>query len=341
MLAKAEARMRSAIGHSHVTKRIASVIALALPLSCLLCSTQAAAQADLRSPVTPERIERELKAIKSAAARHATDNELGELWALLASDYQDQMDIPRAEEAYDHSLKLLRGAVTARRSYAAVLDSLASLYVLTGQMAESENCRRKALAIFDAEGDQLNSLAVHGSLAVTLLKESKFKDAEKEASKEIDGTQGQVKPYANELVLALNVRSYARCLQRRCKDGLSDARQAVEIAQAFLRPNSQGASSSWSSLGYMEWKAGDVAGADEKMRRALQILNNENHDIPYPELVDTRISALKEYQQFLNGTHRKAEARQVDDEIARLTREQTPVCRNCTVNVEGLTNALH
>lgn len=318
-------------------KRIASVVGLALQLSCLLCSTQAAAQADLSSPVTSERIQAELKAIENATSHHATDDELGELWGLLASDYQHEMDIPRAEEAYDHSLKLLRVSVTARRNYAAVLDGLGSLYLLTGQIAESENCRRKALAILDAVGDRKNSLVLHGNLAATLLKEGKFKDAETEASNVIEGMLGQEKPYATDLVSALIVRSYARCLQHRCKEGLSDATQAFDIVQAFLSPNSLAAASSWSTLGYMEWKSGDVAGCDEKMRRALQVLSDKNGDVPYPVLVDSRIGALQEYRQFLNETHRKPEARQVEDEMARLTREQTPACRNCTVNVEGLT----
>jgi hypothetical protein len=82
-----------------------------------------------------------------------------------------------------------------------------------------------------------------------------------------------------------------------------------------------------------------VAGADEKMRRALQILS-EKTDLPYPAMVSARIGVLRHYQQFLNETHRKAEARQVVDEIALLSRAQTPACRNCTVNVEGLRNAL-
>src|SRR5258708_33082868 len=83
-------------------KRIASVIGLALPLSCLLCSTQAAAQADLSSPATPQRIQAELKAIESTAAHQATNDQLGQLWGLVASDYQHAMDIPRAADAYFH-----------------------------------------------------------------------------------------------------------------------------------------------------------------------------------------------------------------------------------------------
>lgn len=317
--------------------QIAGVIALVLPLWAM----HAPAQANPNSPATPQRIEAELKAIETAAAHHATDDQLGELWGLLAVDYQDEMDFPRAQQAYDRSLKLLRGSVTARRSYAAILDSLASLYALTDQLPEAENCRRKALAIYESEGDLMDSLALHGNLSATLLKEGKLKDAESEASQEIEGISGHPEPYAAALVLALNTRSYARCLQHRCDEGLSDARHALEIAQSFLSPNSLAAASSWSVLGYMEWKSGgDVAGCDEKMRKALQLLSDQNSEVPHPALVDTRIWVLKEYQQVLAATHRKAEARQIEAEMARLKQDHAPICTNCTVNVDGLTKSL-
>jgi len=92
-----------------------NVIALALTPSFLLCTTQAKTQADIKPPGTPERIAGELRAIESAAARHATDDELGKLWEQLASNYLHEMDLSRAEEAYDRALKLLRGSETAWR----------------------------------------------------------------------------------------------------------------------------------------------------------------------------------------------------------------------------------
>jgi len=315
-----------------------NVIALALMPSFLLCTRLALAQADTKSAIVTERVAGELKAIESAAARHATDGELGKLWEQLASDYQYEMDFPRAEAAYDNALKLLHGSVAARGDYATALDSLGALYLLTGRMTESENCRRKALAIFNEEGDRKNVDMLHENLAVILLEEGKYKDSEKEASKAIEGLLGQARPDSTHLISTLIARGYARCHQRRCKEGLSDVQRAVDVVQSFMRPNLLAAAGTWRALGYMEWKTGDLVSADEKMRRALQILS-ENTDLPYPVLVSARIGALRQYQEFLNETHHKAEARHLEDEMARFTNAQTPVCRNCTVNVEGLSNA--
>ena len=138
------------------------------------------------------------------------------------------------------------------------------------------------------------------------MEESKYKDAEREASKAIEEMLGQVKPDATDLVSAFIARGYARCHQRRCKEGLSDAEQAVDIIRASVRPNPVAAADSWRTLGYMEWKTGDVAGADEKMRKSLQILSDAS-DLPNPVMVAAHIVELGQYQQFLNETHRKAE----------------------------------
>lgn len=310
-------------------------IALPLTVSFLLCTRLSLAQAETRPMAISERAESELRAIQSAVARHATEDELGKLWGQLASDYLNELEMPQAEQAYDHALNLLSKSVAARHDYALALDGLGTLYGQIGRMAESENCHRKALAIFDAEGDLTYSLALHANLAVLMQNEGRSKDAEKEASIAIEGMLGQARSDASDLTSAFIARGYARCRQRRCKEGLSDADQAVDIVRAYLPPNSLLAASSWSALGYMQWKTGDRAGAEEKMRRALQILSDKS-DLPYPVLVAARIRTLGQYQQFLNETRRKQEAQQIGDERARLKREQAPVCKNCTVNVKGL-----
>lgn len=314
-----------------------SVFGLALTASLLLCLERGGAQTDMVSSINSARIDGQLRAIENAVGRRATNDELGKLWEQLASDYLDEMDVPQAEEAYGRALKLLHGSVASRSSYAAALDGLGALYLLTEQTAASENCRRKALAIFNDEGDRQNANRVHADLAVSLLKEGKYKEAEEEASKAIEGMLGQAEANLNDLNSALLTRGYARCSQRRCKEGLPDTEQAIDNLRAFAKPNSLMAASSWDALGYMQWKTGDLLRADETMRKALQILSEAN-DLRNPAVVAARIKVMNQYQQFLKQTHRKVEARQMQAEMARLSIAQTPVCKNCTVNIEGLRN---
>jgi tetratricopeptide (TPR) repeat protein len=305
----------------------------------LVCGVRAWTQDDVRPPATPERIAAELKRIESAASWHATTDQLGRVWALLAADYQDLGDLRRAEDGYDHALKLLRGSASAERSYAITLDALGSLYLETGRNVEAENCRRKALAIFEKLGDQRNASALHSHLALTLLREDKYKEAEKEASETLEGMQGQKDVEPGRVVSVLFTRVYARCHEHRCKEGLADARQAMEIVRTELRPDTLEAVAAWVALGYALWKTGDNAGGGESMREGLRILS-EKKDMPQPVFAYARLGLLTQYAQFLNATHRKEEARQVESEMALLSDGQVRSCNGCTVNVVALSNTL-
>jgi len=126
----------------------ALLLLLVLPMSVGTVLAQRSTEMMLRDRIAANR-----QKIESAASWHATEEQLGGLWLQLAYDYQDVVDIPHAEKAYSRSLTLLRSS-SRQKLYAIALDGLASLYMGTGRVKESETCQRKALAIFEALGDQ-------------------------------------------------------------------------------------------------------------------------------------------------------------------------------------------
>src|SRR5215467_9383485 len=89
--------------------------------------------------VLRDRIAAVRQKIDTAARWHGTDDQLGGLWHRLATDYQDEGDLQRSEEAFTRSLKLLRNS-PEQKHYAAALDDLASFYLATGRGKEAENC---------------------------------------------------------------------------------------------------------------------------------------------------------------------------------------------------------
>lgn len=305
----------------------------------LICGEQAWTQDDTRPPATPERIAAELKKIESAANWHATHDDLGRLWSLLASDYQDEGDVQRAEEAYGRAVKLLGGSSSAPRSYAITLDGLGSLYLESGRAKEAEGLRRKALALFEALGDETKTAELHGHLATNLIWEARYKDAEKEATEAIAGLRGKEDASASEEVSALLTRAFARCLQHRCKDGLTDAQEAMEIVRRQLRPDSLETISALVTLGYALWNSGNATEGGEAFRAALRIVEGKR-DLPQPILTNARIGVLRQYAAYLHATHYKQEALQAENEIAQLKGEVRQSCNGCTVSVVGLSSGL-
>lgn len=292
---------------------------------------------EVRPPATAGRIAAELKEIENAANSKVPGDQLGRRWALLGSDYHDLGDLQRAEDAYGRALKLLGGSPSAPRSYAITLDALASVYLDTGRSKESETCRRKAIAVFEGLGDRMNVSILHGHLAESLLMQRKNKEAESELSEGLRGIEGK-EGYARETSSMLLSRAYARCLQHRCAEGLADAKAGMEIARTMLPSDSIVSVVAWMALGYTLWKTGDPAGGGESMREGLRVLSAKKDETP-STLALAHAGALAEYAEYLNATHRKAEARQMESEIRSLRSAQGISCNGCTVNVVGLSNA--
>lgn len=299
---------------------------------------QAATQ---RPTALQERISGEIKLIEDTPRRSITNTQLGRLWARLASDYQDEVEVQLSEEAYSHALTLLQKDISAQSDYATALDNFGSLYLLTGRIKESENCRKRALAVREAIGDKPGVARIRAQLAIVLVNQHKFKDAEQQALTALQTMKEQDDPNLTDIAATLLPLSYARCMQDRCKEGLADANQAMTILRTTLPSDSLPAGvawlvgSAWLTLGYSQWKTGATADAEISMQDSLHIFQNQ------PGVPDSvLLGALAQYSDFLKAMHRKTEAHKLSDEMSRLANEQTQRCGNCTVDVHALSNAM-
>jgi tetratricopeptide (TPR) repeat protein len=305
---------------------------LALLLFAETAWTQTITKADeiLRDRITATR-----QKIDTAASWHATDDQLGLLWLQVASDYADEFDFQRSEEAFAHSLKLLRTS-PEQKHYAAALDSLGSVYLVTDRLKESESCRRKALAIYEGFGDKVGASQVRIGLSIALVHEHRFAESEEESAKALKSLQEQKDPNKYVLVNGLLSSSYAKCFQGRCDEGLIAASQAMTLVRAMLPKDSLVEAAALMVLGFEKWKTGDEAEGEKAMREALVLLRQETN-MPYAKLVDAQLKVLTGYTSYLKATHQKAMAKQIENEMARLKGEQPPSsCKDCTVNAVAL-----
>lgn len=304
---------------------------LALSMLAETALTQAGTQVDqmIRDSITANRTK-----IDTAASWHATNEQLGVLWQRLADDYAAEFDMQRSEDAFMHSVKLLRTSPT-QALYAGALSDVASLYLVNDRLKEAESYGNKALAIYEGIGDRRGAVVVRVGLAIALLHEKRFAEAEEVSAKALKGLEEQEAPERGNLVAGLLANSYAKCFQNRCDEGLVAARQAMGVADAKFARDSSEKISSLLAVGFEEWKTGATADGDKAMREALELVHQKTN-MPYPMLVDAQLKVLTSYANFLKATHQKTMAKQMENEITRLKDEETPVCKNCTVNVMSL-----
>jgi hypothetical protein len=93
----------------HVCGLALLVRALAIACALVTCTANTQAQPSLASTSRTETLR---SLIKSAANQHATAEQLGTLWLQLANEYRRQFELPQAEDAFAHSLSLLRSPAT-------------------------------------------------------------------------------------------------------------------------------------------------------------------------------------------------------------------------------------
>jgi ATP/maltotriose-dependent transcriptional regulator MalT len=300
----------------------------AIAVAVLACTASVQAQP---SPGSTTRVDVLRSQIKSAEEGHAGGEQLGTLWLQLAGEYQERFELPQAEDAFTHSISLLRSAAT-QPGYAYSLDGLGWVYFATGRPADARNCFRRALEIYQALGDSAQVAKSHEKIAEVLFAEGRYREGEAESSEGLKELRSELQPDLVEMAAALLLHSYALCFQGRCTAALDEVNRAMTLAQSIFPANSFEISQVWMARGFDQWKSGSPDEGERSMREALRLLLDET-DRPRQLLVIAQISALNWYADCLKANHHKLEARHVEAEILQLRSErQRPVCNGCTVN---------
>src|SRR5262249_51782474 len=105
--------------------------------------------------------------------------EIGRVWILAGSIYQDLGRYPEAERAYQNAISLFKGQPGKEREQEAAMDNLGSLYLDTGQPEMSKRLRLKVLQVAQAAGDHAGMAKIYNNLAATALEQRDLKGARK------------------------------------------------------------------------------------------------------------------------------------------------------------------
>jgi len=160
-------------------------------------------------------------------------------------------------------------------------------------------------------------------------------ESEVESAKALKSLREQSEPNQSDFVAGLISNSYAKCFQERCNEGLIAAREAVAVASvAFAKDSLEGVAAVL-ALGFEQWKNGAEAEGEKTMRKALELMRQEK-TLPQSKQIGAELKVLTSYTNYLRATHQKGKAKQMEDEISRLKGEQTPFCKDCTVEAVAL-----
>lgn len=277
----------------------------------------------------------DLAALHAAEQQHRSPAELGAMWAHLAGEYHVAFNFPKAEDAYNRALRLLKDVPEKKVLYAMTLDDLATLYLEFGHLDEAESVRNEGLAIRRKLGNVADIGVSEVHVADIAIARRDFKKAEQFATKGLADMSASASPPVVGTLSALITIAYARCLRGHAGDAYTSAVRALDFANTHFEPDSPAIGFSLQALGYVQWKSGQAELGGKTMQRGLAILRST--------LVasDPRLTgALMQYEQYLVTTRQQPEADEIRDEVARIKMHEGTACPSCTVSVYSLAKGL-
>jgi hypothetical protein len=312
--------------------RVSILLLTALSLSVCVAWAQTS---EPQSASAQVRIARNLDLIQIAEQQQRPVTERGTLWAQLAAEYQYAAEFLKAEDAYNKSLHLLKSEPTVKAEYAATLESLATLYLLYKHVDEAESVRKQALAVREKLGNSSDIGLSHIHLANVAIARRQFKKAERLSLQGMEEMESSSNPPRAGILSGLITVTYARCLRGHCVEALTSAQQALAFANSNFEPESAVVGFALETLGFAEWKSGEVQEGEKAMLRGIQILRTKL--VP----ADPRLhGALMQYGDYLVATRRRVEAQEIHEEVERMSSQTGTACSACTVSVDSLSKTL-
>jgi tetratricopeptide (TPR) repeat protein len=302
-------------------------------IACSFCSTAFEGQAGQQGSVIPDLPISELRRqIKVEEAAHAGPRQLATLWIALADSYLAVVDNQSAEDAFAHAIRLSRGART-EDLYANALDGIATVYFATGRANTADRCLRQALDIEHAAADSTAETSMRRDLAVALIAERKYAEAEKQASEALDLLEAQADPSVGDEIVLYLTRSRAICGMRRCKEALEDVDRAEAVAVSKIGTEPSDIIAIAAVRGMEQFHSGALEQGERTVQQALRLIDSPN--IPSPAQIHFRVLLLEEYSQLLEFAHKKRERKYVEEELTRAKAQQLG-CDGCTVSAASL-----
>jgi tetratricopeptide (TPR) repeat protein len=286
----------------------------------------------LQNQGQPKAAIRILEPLVQTDVQALSDTELGVVWNLLGSSYQDLEMYDKARWSYETAVQKLRPILTAQSEYAAALDNLGTLESSLGQLESSKTLCEKARRIYEELGDHKGIAIASSNLAWITLAQKDFKTARRSLARSLAEAQRTTALRDDDVVSLDSVKGLLAEHAGQYREAISDFQQSIELWTRAHGPNGYVLGAAYGFRAQAFAKSGDYARAHSDAEHALAILEAARGK---NSLFYLKIEML--YAQILRVSGAREQA-------SRLTREagsaladlQARQCGGgCTISVEG------
>lgn len=245
--------------------------------------------------------------VRQAESAHATNAELGLLYAQLGLAFEGAAQYERSEAALEHSVSLLRHAADAGPNLATVISHLGSLHVAMGKFRASQNEEQEALRLRLSQGDQLQIARSWNDLAALSLAQHKFAKARDYAQQALGEFTADGRAIAVDKLSVRYALAMALCYLKDCASAIPQLKDAIDEAKAMLHPGDFSIGFGNFLLGYAYWKSGNMQDAGPQFREGTAAIS-EQLGWGHPAY----LAALRLYVKFLKENKQKDAASAVE-----------------------------
>jgi tetratricopeptide (TPR) repeat protein len=112
-----------------------------------------------------------------ARSARSESPDIGRVWILLGSLYQDLGRFPEAQRAYQSAISLYKSQPDRQREEEVALDNLGSLYLEMGQLEMSRKLRLKVLRLAQAAGNHATLARIYNNLTAIAVRQRDLDEA--------------------------------------------------------------------------------------------------------------------------------------------------------------------
>jgi tetratricopeptide (TPR) repeat protein len=249
-----------------------------------------------------------------AASRDAEGSNMpsiqaGRIWSHLGTLYQDAGKYDQSQTAYEHATRSLTIPPVSQPDLAVAIDNLGTLYMETGNVKEAEQAELKALKIREGAGLKSELPKSWYHLASLYLRERHPAKSKEFAQLAVDAFFRDTNAVPEDKIGSLLVLASSDCQSHRYPEAIVQFQTALRLTMTTYGPDHYPIGLNMFLLGYAYWKNGDLASADEYMKRGYDLVGAEMGWHP------AYLFFMTQYAHFLRDEHKRDEARILEQEI--------------------------
>lgn len=291
-----------------------------------------------RAPAQPSVHERHITALQSklrvAVEQHVSPEQQGLLWHSLGVAYENGFDYDNAEDAFAHAIHLLRDTA-AKKAYAESLHQTGDIFVMQGRLKEARNSLAQARGVFEELGDKQSVALVRGSIALALLCEHKFPEAETEASATIAALESAETYSRVDLENAYMIRARAIAGEGRPEKAFEDIAHARTVVANDPTANEVDRIAILLAQGELQMQVGRETEGTQSMTEALKRARALT-GLPPTTSALFQASILEREVISMRKAHHKDDAKVLEDQRKQALTAARAGCGGCTVSVNSL-----